>query len=74
MWHSWKTKTLRMFSFRCDFCENVTFIFFVQLAQRRYIRTLEPYMEEAEPEYLRLQQQFREILQCARGSGSRGWG
>merc|ERR1712118_186114 len=29
----------------------------------KYIRTLEPYMEEAEPEYLRLQQQFREILQ-----------
>merc|ERR1711937_11209 len=29
----------------------------------KYIRTLEPYMEEKEPEYLRLQQQFREILQ-----------
>jgi V-type H+-transporting ATPase subunit A len=29
----------------------------------KYIRVLEPYMEEAEPEYLRLQQQFREILQ-----------
>merc|ERR1712118_30573 len=29
----------------------------------KYIRTWEPYMEEAEPEYLRLQQQFREILQ-----------
>merc|ERR1719439_337995 len=29
----------------------------------KYIRTLEPYYEEAEPEYLRLQQQFREILQ-----------
>ena len=51
------------------FCENLIFIFFVQLAQRRYIRTLEPYMEEAEPEYLRLQQQFREILQCAAALG-----
>jgi V-type H+-transporting ATPase subunit A len=29
----------------------------------KYIRTLEPFMEEKEPEYLRLQQQFREILQ-----------
>jgi V-type H+-transporting ATPase subunit A len=29
----------------------------------KYIRVLEPYMEEKEPEYLRLQQQFREILQ-----------
>merc|ERR1719160_2403958 len=29
----------------------------------KYIRILEPYMEEAEPEYLRLQQQSREILQ-----------
>jgi V-type H+-transporting ATPase subunit A len=29
----------------------------------KYIRVLEPYLEEAEPEYLRLQQQFREILQ-----------
>merc|ERR1712139_596971 len=29
----------------------------------KYIRVLEPYMEEKEPDYLRLQQQFREILQ-----------
>merc|ERR1719238_1264840 len=29
----------------------------------KYIRILEPYMEEAEPEYLRLQQQLREIVQ-----------
>merc|ERR1711904_327662 len=29
----------------------------------KYIRTLEPFMEATEPEYLRLQQQFREILQ-----------
>merc|ERR1712188_215135 len=29
----------------------------------KYILTLEPYMEDKEPEYLRLQQQFREILQ-----------
>jgi V-type H+-transporting ATPase subunit A len=30
----------------------------------KYIRTLEPYMEQSEPEYIRLQQQFREILQA----------
>merc|ERR1711935_1076085 len=30
----------------------------------KYIRTLEPYMEASEPEYIRLQQQFREILQA----------
>merc|ERR1712167_97534 len=29
----------------------------------KYIRTLEPYMEEKEPEYMALQQKFREILQ-----------
>jgi len=29
----------------------------------KYIRTLEPFFEESEPEYQRLQQQFREILQ-----------
>merc|ERR1712216_632197 len=29
----------------------------------KYIRTLEPYMEEKEPEYLALQQKFLEILQ-----------
>merc|ERR1712188_232173 len=29
----------------------------------KYIRTLEPFMEQTEPEYLRLQQKFREILQ-----------
>merc|ERR1719482_62323 len=29
----------------------------------KYLRTLEPYMEEKEPEYLSLQQKFREILQ-----------
>ena len=29
----------------------------------RYIRTLEPFMEATEPEYMALQQKFREILQ-----------
>merc|ERR1719421_2026029 len=29
----------------------------------KYLRTLEPYMEEKEPDYLSLQQKFREILQ-----------
>jgi len=29
----------------------------------KYIRTLEPFMEQTEPEYLVLQQKFREILQ-----------
>jgi V-type H+-transporting ATPase subunit A len=29
----------------------------------KYIRTLEPFMEQAEPEYMQLQQKFREILQ-----------
>ena len=32
-------------------------------ADMRYIRTLEPFMEATEPEYMALQQKFREILQ-----------